>query len=122
MDMTVTETPDGVTRVVLDGRFDIAGAQAVDAPLTALAEKARFLVVDLARVTFLASLGVRTLMLGARTINRRGDFVAVCGASESVEKVLRSTGFDEIAGLYPDFDSAVTALKSREASFAGRGG
>ena len=115
--MTVTESPDGVTGVTLAGRFDIAGAQEVDAPFNALAEKAKFLVVDLAGVSFLASLGVRTLMLAAKTINRRGDYIAVCGASENVEKVLRSTGFDEIVGLYPDPASAVAALKQRAESF-----
>ena len=56
-------------------------------------------------------------MLAAKTINRRGDYIAVCGANENVEKVLRSTGFDEIVGLYPDTASAVAALKRRAASF-----
>lgn len=116
MDMKVTEA-DGVTHVVLDGRFDIAGAQKVDAPFTELADKARFLVADLAGVSFLASLGVRTLMISAKTINRRGDYFAVCSANENVEKVLRSTGFDEIVGLYPDFTTAAAALKNRAASF-----
>ncbi len=118
--MKVIETADEVTHVVLAGRFDIGGAQEVDAPFTALAEKARFLVVDLAGVSFIASLGVRTLMVSAKTINRRGEYIAICGASENVEKVLRSTGFDEIVGLYPDFASAAAALKSRAANFEKR--
>ena len=122
MDMKVIEAADGVTHVVLDGRFDIVGAQEVDAPFTALAEKARILVADLAGVSFLASLGVRTLMVSAKSINRRGDYFAVCGANENVEKVLRSTGFDEIVGLYPDFASAAAALTSRAANFASRAG
>ncbi len=120
MDMTVIDAPEGVTQVVLDGRFDIAGAQEVDGPLTELAEKAKYLVVDLRKVSFLASLGVRTLMLSAKSINRRGDYIAVCGANENVEKVLRSTGFDEIVGMYPDFTSAAAALKARAASLASR--
>ena len=74
MDMNVTETADGVTHVALDGRFDIAGAQQVDGRFPELAEKAKILVVDLSKVTFLASLGVRTLMVSARTIIRRGAY------------------------------------------------
>ena len=80
-------------------------------------QSARFLVADLAGVSFLASLGVRTLMISAKTINRRGDYFAVCSANENVEKVLRSTGFDEIVGLYPDFTTAAAALKKEAASF-----
>ncbi len=120
MDMTVTETPEGVTHVALDGRFDIAGAQAVDRRFAELAEKAKSLVVDLAKVSFLASLGVRTLMISAKTIIRRGAYIAVAGASQDVEKVLRLTGYDELVGLYPDVDSAARALTSRAKEFESR--
>ena len=122
MDMNVTETADGVTHVALDGRFDIAGAQAVDGRFQEIAEKARILVVDLSKVSFLASLGVRTLMVGARTIIRRGAFVAVAGAGEGVEKVLRLTGFDELVGLYPDAAAATAALTARAKEFESRKG
>jgi anti-anti-sigma regulatory factor len=67
MDMTVSQADDGVSRVVLDGRFDIHGAQQVDARFGELAESSKALIVDLAKVSFLASLGVRTLMLSAKT-------------------------------------------------------
>ena len=118
--MKVTDAADGVTQVALDGRFDIAGAQAVDARFQELAQSAKTLIVDLSKVTFLASLGVRTLMVGAKTMIRRGADMAVCGADENVSKVLRSTGFNEIAGLYPDFASAAAVLKERRSEFENR--
>jgi len=111
MNINIIEVEDGITQVVLDGRLDIAGAQIADPHFTALAESSKALVVDLAQVSFLASLGVRTLMLSAKTLIRRGADMAVCGANENVEKVLRSTGFDEIVQLYPDFASAASALR-----------
>jgi anti-sigma B factor antagonist len=120
MDMTVNETAEGVTQVVLDGRFDIAGAQAVDGRFAELAEKADILVIDLSKVSFIASLGVRTLMVSAKTIIRRGAYIAVAGAKESVEKVLRLTGFDELVGLYPDDASAAAALTFRAKEFESR--
>ncbi len=122
MDMTVKEAADGVTEVGLDGRFDIAGAQQVDARFAELAEKAKILVIDLSKVTFLASLGVRTLMVTAKTITRRGDYVAVAGAEEGVEKVLRLTGFDELVGLYPDAAQASAALVAKAREFERRKG
>ena len=111
MQMEVIET-DGISRAVLQGRFDIAGAQAVDLQFSVLAGAASALVVDLGHVSFIASMGVRTLMLSAKTMLRRGAKIAVCGASENVEKVLNATGFDEIVTLYPDFEAAAAALKS----------
>jgi anti-anti-sigma factor len=120
MDMNVTDAGDGFTEVALDGRFDIAGAQAVDARFQELAHSAQTLIVDLSKVTFIASLGVRTLMVGAKTMIHRGADMAVCGADENVSKVLRSTGFSEIVVLYPDFASAAAALQERRAEFENR--
>jgi anti-anti-sigma factor len=110
MDMQVREAEDGITRVELKGRFDIAGAQEVDLRFSAIAGSANALVVDMGQVSFLASMGVRTLMLSAKTMIRRKAIMAVCAADENVEKVLRSTGFDEIIDLYPDFAAASAAL------------
>lgn len=109
MEMQVSEI-DAITIVALDGRFDIAGAQEVDLRFSALAGSVPKLAVDMSQVTFLASMGVRTLMLCAKTMLRRGAVMAVFGAEENVEKVLRATGFDEIVSLYPDFESARAAL------------
>jgi anti-anti-sigma factor len=120
MDMTVADAADGVTQVTFDGRFDIAGSQAVDARFQELAQTAETLIVDLSRVTFIASLGVRTLMVGAKTIIRRGADMAVCGADDNVSRVLRSTGFNEVAGLYDDLSAAAAALKERHAGCEGK--
>jgi len=117
--MNVNETDDGLAHVMLDGRFDIAGAQQVDPLFVGLAESSKGLIVDLSKVSFIASLGVRTLMLSAKTLMRRGSELVVCGANENVEKVLRGTGFNEVAGLYPDYESAYRTLKERLAALPG---
>src|SRR5271166_4208306 len=120
MDMKVSQADDEITRIDLDGRFDIQGAEEVDARFGELAESSKAMIVDLSKVSFIASLGIRTLMLSAKTLIRRGADMAVCGASENVEKVLRSTGFDEIVDLYPDFASAAAWLSGRQAEFASK--
>jgi anti-sigma B factor antagonist len=122
MDMKVSQADDEITRIDLDGRFDIQGAEEVDARFDELAESSKAMIVDLSKVSFIASLGIRTLMLSAKTLIRRGADMAVCGASENVQKVLRSTGFNEVAGLYPDFDSAARTLAERLGAFPGKKG
>jgi anti-sigma B factor antagonist len=120
MDMKVIQDGDEMTHVVLDGRFDIQGAQEVDSRFDDLAKSSKALVVDLGKVSFLASLGVRTLMVSAKTLIRRGAEMAVCGANENVEKVLRTTGFNEVAGIYPDYESAARTLRERLAAFSSK--
>lgn len=122
MDMKIIQDADEITHVVLDGRFDIQGSREVDSRFDELAKSSKVLAVDLAKVSFLASLGVRTLMLSAKTLIRRGCEMAVCGADENVEKVLRTTGFNEVAGIYPDYESAARALRERLAAFSGKKG
>ena len=120
MDMQVILADDEITHVALDGRFDIQGAQEVDSRFGELAKSSKALVVDLSEVSFLASLGVRTLMLSAKTLISRGAEMAVCGVDENVEKVLRTTGFNEVAGIYPDYESAARTLRERLAAFPGK--
>jgi stage II sporulation protein AA (anti-sigma F factor antagonist) len=120
MDLQVIPAGDEITHVTLDGRFDIQGAQEVDSRFDELAQASKALVVDLAKVTFLASLGVRTLMLSAKTLIRSGGEMAVCGANENVEKVLRTTGFNEVAGIYPDYESAARTVLERLAAFSSK--
>src|SRR5271166_7077107 len=117
MDMKVSQADDEITRIDLDGRFDIQGAEDVDARFGELAESSKAMIVDLSKVSFIASLGIRTLMLSAKTLIRRGADLVVCGANENVDKVLRGTGFNEVAGLYPDYESASRTLKERLAAF-----
>lgn len=119
MDMQVIQADDEITHVVLDGRFDIQGAEEVDFRFGELAKASKALIVDVSRVSFLASLGVRTLMLSAKTLIGRGADMAVAGANENVEKVLRTTGFNEVAGIYPDYESAARTLRERLAAFPG---
>ena len=120
MDMTVTRADDNIAHVALDGRFDIQGAQEVDSRFVELADSSKAMIVDLSKVSFIASLGVRTLMLTAKALIRRGSELVVYGASENVDKVLRGTGFNEVAGLYPDYESAIRTVKERLAEFSGK--
>jgi len=120
MDMKVIPGDDEIAHVLLDGRFDIQGAQEVDSRFEELAKNNKSMIVDLAKVSFLASLGIRTLMLSAKTLIRNGGEMAVCGANESVEKVLRTTGFNEVAGMYPDYESAASTLRERLGAFSAK--
>ena len=65
---------DGTTTatVVLTGRLDIAGAEAVALPLATLSGAKSSLVIDMAGVSFIASIGLRHLVTAAKSLRRRG--------------------------------------------------
>lgn len=72
------EVVAGVTTVNLRGRLDATGVESVDAIFRRLANTQESLVVDLSRVTFIASTGLRTLIAGARSIAARGGRMDSC--------------------------------------------
>jgi anti-anti-sigma factor len=82
--------------VVLDGRLDIAGADAVAAPLAKLADEKLGLIVDLSRVSFLASVGIRHLMAAAKTLTRRGGRLVLLKPTALVEEMLITTGMNSL--------------------------
>lgn len=110
MDLAVEER-EGVTLVHLDGRLDIAGASAVDLRFSALAGSRRSLVVDLSKVSFLASMGIRLLLTGAKTVAAKGGRMVLVGPDAEVEKVLATAGIDMLIPIHADAASAIAAVK-----------
>jgi anti-sigma B factor antagonist len=112
MELVVEEGPAGVTRAALIGRMDIEGAQTVETPFRVLTRLRRALVVDLSRVRFMASLGLRTLMIGARAQSELGGKLVLANPQPNVEKVLKESGIGEIIGVYPSVEAAAAALSA----------
>ena len=62
-----------VTKLSLNGKLDIAGTQAIDLHFSVLVGQNGAIIVDLSQVTFIASMGLRTLILGAKPSPPRAD-------------------------------------------------
>jgi anti-anti-sigma factor len=110
MQLIVEELPGGFTRAALIGRMDIDGALSVDESFKALGRLRRKLVIDLAEVSFMASMGLRTLMMAARSLSELGGRATLANPQPNVEKVLETSGIGGALGVYPSVDAAVAAL------------
>jgi anti-anti-sigma factor len=99
--------------VVLEGRLDIAGAARIDLQFSAIAGSHRGVVVDLASVSFLASIGIRTLLLGAKAVQRRGGALVLLNPVDDVVRVLEVTGVTDLMPIYRDWDAALAAVTAR---------
>lgn len=111
MEIVTQPLRDNVVKISLGGRMDAMGTQSIDlkfAAQTAL-PKGRF-VVDLSGVDFLASIGIRTLLMNAKAVKNRGGALVIAGATEGVVKVLEMSGVDTLIPMYPDVDTALSAL------------
>ena len=60
--------------------------------------------------SFLGSMGLRSIVIPAKAVSRRGGKVALFGPIPMVEEVLKASNIDEIIPIFHDLDSAVAAL------------
>jgi anti-anti-sigma factor len=110
MRMTTDEVAPGVTRATLTGRLDIGGSQEIDLQFNALAGSARALIVDLSQVSFIASMGLRMLIVGGRTVARKGGRMVLLAPPAAVEAVLISSGTDNVVPIWRNLGDAIQAV------------
>jgi anti-sigma B factor antagonist len=100
----------GVTKINLRGRLDAPGAQVIDNTFAQLAGAQERLIVDLSRVSFIASAGLRTLIAGARgLISRQGRMVCL-DPDPLVEQVLVRSGVDRLIPVCRELSEAVRVV------------
>lgn len=111
MKIASEELDGGVTRIVLDGRLDIEGAQAIDLRMNVLGGSAKKLLLDLQQVSFLGSMGLRSLVLPAQAVNRRGGKVVIFAPTKMVEETLRASNIPAIIPIHHEMAAALAALE-----------
>ena len=114
MKMALEQVAPGVVKVILEGRLDITGAGVIDLQFSAVAGAHKGVIVDLANVSFLASIGIRTLLLGAKAVRRRGGCLVLLNPVDDVERVLKVTEVTDLMPIYRDSTAAVAAASAQK--------
>ena len=78
--------------ITLIGRLDILGAESIDLPLATLSGSKNEIFIDMAGVTFIASIGLRHLVLAAKTVQRRGGRLTLLNPTAAVDEVITTSG------------------------------
>lgn len=78
--------------------------------MSTIAGRYRAVVINLTEVSYLASMGIRTLVLTARSIASKGGRVACFGPSHDVTRVLETAGVTSILPILTDLVSASAAV------------
>jgi anti-sigma B factor antagonist len=112
MDFSVDNLPGGITKVVLRGRFDTTGAVVIELPFNKIATEKRSIIVDLSAVNFLASYGIRVLLVGAKIVKSKGGSLVILCPESNVAKVLKTAGMDTLIPIHQTEAAATAALAS----------
>jgi anti-sigma B factor antagonist len=111
MEMQVSEIGGNVTCVHLTGRLDAPGVDLIGARFSAaVAAMGRDAIVDLAGVSFLASMGMRLLISTARALHGKGAKLVLFGAQPLVQSVFDQAAFDQIVAIVADEGAALRQL------------
>jgi len=106
VDITFEQLPSGATLIILKGRMDVTGAMEVDLRFAAVAAANRAVIVDLGGVEFLASMGLRTLIMGAKSLKTKSGRMALWRPLPMVEEVLVTSGTTTLIPLVQDLAEA----------------
>ena len=113
VELRTEDLPGGVKAVFLTGRMDIAGTQEVDLRFTSIMATDKALVaVELSGVSFLASIGIRTIVSNARALANRGGAMVLVRPQPLVEQTLLAAGIDSVVPIWPDLDEGVRSLQA----------
>jgi anti-anti-sigma factor len=111
MEMIVNQVEGGITLIILEGRMDSEGIQEIDDKFTfTTSTKPGKIIVDLSKVSFIASIGIRTLVGGARDQKNRGGKLVLLSPKAKVREVLEISGVNFVVEIIDDLDQAKSAL------------
>jgi anti-anti-sigma factor len=106
MELALEQLSETLTRATPAGRWDVAGAMSIDLRMSTLAGSGRSVIIDMAQVTFLSSMGIRTIIMTAKAISLRGARLVLLAPTEHVAAVLNSTGIDTLVPICADLEAA----------------
>lgn len=112
MQIAIEHITDGIKKIVLAGKLDVEGAEKIDLQFSAAANGTDKILVDLAGLESLPSIGIRTLILNAQAVNRRGGRIVAVNVPPSVERALRRSGTAQLIPIFNDADTALAALEA----------
>jgi anti-sigma B factor antagonist len=111
MEMNYSELDNGIGLIKLNGELDIIGVGKIETKFTGYCagENIR-IIVDLSEVNFLASIGIRLLVLTAKSIVSRNGKMVLLNPTPEVHSILEITGIPSIIPIYSQLESAETVL------------
>lgn len=109
MNVTTLSAPS-VTRVELEGSIDGKTAPQIREELSAALQNVQELILDVSRVDYLSSAGLRLLLLLHREITARNGKLVLLGVSPEIRTVMSHTGFLSFFTLADSLQEALQAF------------
>ena len=84
--------------IALEGRLDTMTAPDLEKELKDCLADVKELTIDMAKLEYISSAGLRTLLMAKKTLHNKGT-VKVVNANDIVKEVFEVTGFDSLLDI-----------------------
>jgi len=110
MKVSVDQPKPNIHLITIDGRLDVSGTQTAEPDFKAAIAATPNVIVDLAKVPFIASLGIRMLVAGAQTQAKLGGKMVLMNPAEMTRKILKTTGVDQFVPICYGLEEALASI------------
>lgn len=111
--MEVTSERRGTAVIIsTEGRVDGSNASDFqDALEDAIGAEDESVILNLAKLDYISSAGLRIILLSAKNLRQRDINFAICSLSPSVHELFIISGFDQIIAIHSSPDTALASLE-----------
>lgn len=103
---------DEIVKINLSGRMDLAGVNAIEKDFQAMTAPPRMaVIVDMSDVPYMSSIGIRSLLIHAKSVTGRGGKYVLTSLQSDVRNVLEVSGIDKLITICDDLSSATSSVK-----------
>lgn len=81
--------------IALDGRLDTTTAPQLEAEVTSSLDGVKNFVIDMEKLVYVSSAGLRVLLKAQKIMNKQGSMV-IKNVSSEIKEIFEVTGFDEL--------------------------
>ena len=112
MELKVMRSDSALTRIELAGKLDVEGEGQIGEQFRQVVQSSNMdVLVDMSQVSYLASLGIRLLFAGAKSLAAIGKKLVVLSPQPMVEETLLNSGTVKLIPIAQNEDEALRILR-----------
>lgn len=111
MEINEEQLQNDIFKINLSGRMDIEGVGQIETKFAEMTASPRMaVIVDMSDVPYMSSIGIRALLMNAKSVAKRGGKFVLLNPQANVKNVLVTSGIDQIITIHADLDVATASV------------
>ena len=111
MNIIIKDDSGATARVSFAGKLDIVGAEVIALPLATLSGSKTNIILDMSGVTFLASIGIRHLVMASKALARQNGRMILVNPTTQVRDTLETSGVTNLLPIVATEGEATAMLR-----------